>query len=55
MITMSMARVTATRIQTQRAQPETSQCRRCGIIFNTRHRTRTDKTHCRDCKPYRED
>ena len=55
MITMSTARVTATRIQSQRGWTETSECRRCGITFNTRHRAKADQTHCRDCKPYEQE
>jgi len=55
MITMSSNRVTATRIQTKRGWTETPESHRCGITFNARHRTKTDRTHCRDCKPYKED
>lgn len=46
-------RVTATKLGTrQQANSEHATCQRCGINFATRHRTRTDRTHCRDCKPY---
>lgn len=52
MITLNNTRITGTRIQPLPGWTETSECRRCGIIFNTRSRRKNDQTHCRDCKPY---
>ena len=54
MITLNHPSYTATRIHphTSKADSERTQCRRCGITFNTTRRPKHDRTHCRDCKPY---
>ena len=51
MSTYTYPRYTATHIHPQGNSAHAT-CNRCGINFSTRHRTRTDRTHCRDCKPY---
>jgi hypothetical protein len=50
MITLTNTRITATR--TPQKGWEYADCKRCGINFPTRNRPTTDRTHCRDCKPY---
>ncbi|MFI2563040.1 hypothetical protein [Paenarthrobacter sp. NPDC018779] len=45
-------RYTATRLTPRKPDSEHATCHRCGITFTTRHRTKQDRQHCHDCKPY---
>jgi len=51
MSTYTYPRITATNIHPAGNSAHAT-CHRCGIDFSTRHRARTDRTHCRDCRPY---